>query len=57
MATQGHISQFDLTIENWKKITFSQVYREELGTASFKHVKILIDDLESKLYRIDIEVV
>lgn len=54
MATQGHISQFDLTIENWKKINFSQVYREELGTASFKHVKILIDDLENKLYRIDL---
>lgn len=54
MATQAHIAEFDLTFENWKKINFSQVYREELGTASFKHVKALIDDFEDKLNRINI---
>lgn len=53
MATQGHITEFNLTFENWKKINFTQVYREELGTASFKHVKPLIDDLENKLLRIE----
>jgi hypothetical protein len=53
MATQGHISEFNSTFENWKRINFNQVYREELGTASFKNVKVLIDDLETKLFRIE----
>jgi hypothetical protein len=53
MATQGNLTEFNLTIDNWSNIDFNKVYREELGTASFKHVKSLIDDLENKLFRIE----
>lgn len=52
MAQKTTIDQFVTVVNNWKKLDFSKIYREELGVASLITLKPRIEDLIFKLDKI-----
>lgn len=51
MATESHLREFSSSLDNWNKINFKKLYREELGTGSFIEFAEIIKDIEKKLKR------
>ncbi len=51
MATLNQLTQFDNILKTWRDFDFSKVYREDLGSESFKELSPLIIDLNDKIER------
>lgn len=51
MATRNQITQFDKIFKEWKEFDLSKVYREDLGSESFKELTSLLEGLAEKIER------
>ena len=54
MSTKPYLTQFENVLAKWKSLNLIAIYREDIGSASFKHIDPSIKDLNSKIEKINL---